>query len=248
MNESSNEPIFSAPENENPTPLPGQGLRESLLEHLQDSAIQIQSMQTNCRQNCCQSQPAPEPCGIAYQAALPYPLVKPQCKNSQYAAAMLDNMAGQNSEMSAIGFYLYSGLVSDKYREVADTVRHINMVEMHHLEIFGSLAMQLGENPRLWSRCNRKGGYHYWSPAFMKYPPFPLPAPVSADDCTCSTPTNQSIKLLLTLAIDGEKEAIRKYMQQTTWIQDVNVCDNLRRISADEQLHLDILTQLYHKF
>lgn len=182
---------------------------------------------------------------MAYQAALPYPLIKPDCRNLQYAAAMLDNLAGQFSEMTAISFYFYGGLVSSAYKEVAEAFHHINMVEMHHMEIFGELAMQLGENPRLWSRRGRGGGYQYWSPAFHKYAPFPLPAPSCND--SCDPHANQAMKQMLSLAIESEKEAIRKYMQQTTWIQDVNVCDNLRRISADEELHLEILTRLFHK-
>lgn len=180
--------------------------------------------------------PAPSPmcpeC-IAYQAAMPYPLIKPSCKNPRYAAAMLDNLGGQNSEMSAIGFYFYNHMTVSEWKEIAETFHHISIVEMHHMEIFGRLAMALGENPRLWSPKGRGGQYLYWSPSYIPYGPFPVAT---------------AIKKLLSEAIKGEQNAVSKYMQQTTWITDSNISDNLLRIAADEQVHIEILTRLFHKF
>lgn len=170
---------------------------------------------------------------IAYQAAMPYPLIKPSCKNPRYAAAMLDNLGGQNSEMSAIGFYFYNHMTVYEWKEIAETFHHISIVEMHHMEIFGRLAMALGENPRLWSPKGRNGQYVYWSPSYIPYGPFPVGA---------------AIKKLLSEAIKGEQNSVSKYMQQTTWITDSNVSDNLLRIAADEQVHIEILTRLFHKF
>lgn len=170
---------------------------------------------------------------IAYQAALPYPLIRPECKNPRYASAILDNLGGQNSEMSAIGFYFYNRITACEWKEVVDTFYHIGMVEMHHMELFSKLAMELGENPRLWSRKGRGGQYVCWSPSYIPYGPFPV---------------GSAIKNVLSQAIKGEQEAVSKYMQQTTWITNTNVCDNLLRIAADEQVHIDILTRLYHKF
>lgn len=208
---------------------------------VQNQFMQNQSIQRNYNRNYFQqsnqnsadcSKPSDCDC-IAYQAALPYPLIKPECKNPRYASAMLDNLGGQNSEMSAIGFYFYNHMTACEWKEAADTFYHISMVEMHHMEIFGKLVMELGENPRLWSRKGRGGQYVYWSPSYIPYGPFPV---------------GPAIKNVLSQAIKGEQEAVSKYMQQTTWITDTNVCDNLLRIAADEQVHIDILTRLYHKF
>ena len=153
--------------------------------------------------------------------------------------AMLDNMASQNSEMSAVGLYFYNNLITMGHREISDAFHFIGIVEMHHMQIFAELAMQLGENPRLWSRHPRNGRYIYWSPACLHYPHIQPPAygcPVS----------KASLRIILSQAIEGEEAAVKKYMNQTTWIKDVNVCDNLRRIAADEQMHVDIFTRLYH--
>lgn len=179
-------------------------------------------------------------CEVAYQAATPYPSVKISEQNSHYAAAMLDNMAGQNSEMSAVGLYFYAHLVTTGYKDVDEAFLRISMVEMHHLNLFGELAMQLGENPRLWSRQPRSGRYMYWNPACLKYPHIHPPAP----GCRIS---EANVRTILSQAIEGEQAAIHKYMQQTSWIQDVGICDVLRRISADEQMHLEIFSRLYHK-
>lgn len=179
-------------------------------------------------------------CDVAYQAATPYPPVKISGLNSHYAAAMLDNMAGQNSEMSAVCLYFYANLVTAGYKDVAEAFLRINMVEMKHLNLFGELAMRLGENPRLWCRQPRSGRYMYWNPASLKYPYIQPPAP------GCRIPES-SVRTILAQAIEGEQAAIRKYMQQTSWIQDVGICDILRRISADEQMHVDIFSRLYHQ-
>mgnify|MGYP002269074217 CR=1 FL=1 len=70
--------------------------------------------------------------------------------------------------------------------------------------------------------------------------------------CTIQPPaygcpvSKASLRIILSQAIEGEEAAVKKYMNQTAWIKDVNVCDNLRRIAADEQMHVDIFTRLYH--
>lgn len=183
--------------------------------------------------------PAEKNYTVAYQAATPYPPIQVNGQNPQYAAAMLDNMSGKNSELSAVGLYFNDHLLTTGYNDVSETFHHMNIVEMRHLEIFAKLAMQLGENPRFWSRQPRSGRYIYWNPACIHYPNVQPP--------TQKGPISQAcLRLILSQAIECEQAAIRKYMQQTTWIQDVNICDNLRRISADEQMHVDILTRLYH--
>lgn len=201
----------------------------------------LQRWQQNGQDKMCEASAQPlQSCDVAYQAATPYPPIKISGQNSHYAAAMLDNMAGQNSEMSAVGLCFYAHLVTAGYKDVAESFLRISMVEMHHLNLFGELAMQLGENPRLWSRQPRSGRYLYWNPACLKYPHIQPPAP------GCRIPET-NVRTILAQAIESEQAAIRKYMQQTSWIQDVGICDILRRISADEQMHLEIFSRLYHQ-
>ena len=135
---------------------------------------------------------------------------------------MLDNIGGRNSEMSAVSLYYYNTIVLDKHEDIAEIFRKISIVEMHHLDIFGRLAYQMGANPRLWTRGQR--GMLYWTPGYNHYP-VPL-------------------KSLLNNALEGELSAIAKYERQAKEIQDANVVENLKRIILDEQLHVEVYRSL----
>ena len=163
---------------------------------------------------------------IEYHMNQPYPDICAERPNRIYAGAMLDNMAGYHSEMSAVSLYFFNSLAAYKYDDVAQAFHQISMVEMHHLEIFGILARQLGEWPRLWTR--RGEGKVYWSPGYNHYP--------------------MPLRPMLMSAISGEKAAIRKYEAQARCIKDQNVVANLKRILADERLHAAILEQLFHRY
>lgn len=194
-------------------------LRQNQRQQAQGQNQQVQELQ--------QEKERPErggrPGDIRCQADLAYPPVRAEGRNPSYARAMLDNQSGVNSEMSAVSLYFYNHLITTGDEEVALVFHKISIVEMHHLEIFGTLALQLGENPRLWTQTAR--GKSYWSPAYNQYP----------------TRMDQ----LLLHAVASERQAIEKYQSQLNWIQDSNVRENLKRIVADEELHVKILTELY---
>ena len=87
-----------------------------------------------------------------YSDHTPYPPVKVDGKNPQYAAAILSNIGSCNSEMTAVSLYFYNSLVTrEYYHDVAECFHRISIVEMRHLDIFGELALKLGTDPRLWS-------------------------------------------------------------------------------------------------
>ena len=163
---------------------------------------------------------------ISYAADLPYPPIQVANPNLNYARAMLDNMASSNSEMSAVSLYFYNQLVSQQNQEISNAFAHIGNIEMHHLAIFGELARQLGEDPKLWAQCGPRKVF--WTPAYNQY--------------TCN------IQKLLINAINGEKAAIKKYESQSEKIDDDNIVENLKRIIMDEQLHVKILGGLYQKY
>ena len=68
---------------------------------------------------------------------LPYPPIRITKQNKSYAQAMLDNMGGRVSEMSAVSLYFYNHLITEKFPEVAELFHKISVTEMRHLEIFG---------------------------------------------------------------------------------------------------------------
>lgn len=147
----------------------------------------------------------------------PYPSPNVQGENAQYAAAMLSNMASDNSEMSAVSLYFYNHLITEKcFEDYAHCFSQISIVEMHHLHLFGELALHLGTDPKLWYL--EKNKMAYWSPSFNLYP--------------------VQIKALVKNSITNEKAAIKKYQDQCQWIKDPYVVAILKRIILDEELHV----------
>lgn len=157
----------------------------------------------------------------------PYPPVKVTGKNLKYARWMLDNMGGFNSEMSAVALYLYNNLITAyQYKEVSAIFYKINMVEMHHLHIFGELAFILGEDPKLWTQ--RRKHKAYWSPSYNEYP--------------------VNLSRLMHHALEGEIAAIDKYSGQINCIDDPHINTILKRIIADEQMHVLIFQKIIAEY
>ncbi len=160
---------------------------------------------------------------ILYSDTAPYPPVEVDAPNPQYASAILSNIGDCNSEISAVSLYFYNSLITRKnFQEIAECFHKISIVEMHHLDIFGELALKLGTDPRLWSR--RKGRLHYWSPNCNRY--------------------LSGITPLISNALASEQDAVRKYRAQTQWIKDSHICAILNRIIADEEIHIHIFQSL----
>lgn len=156
---------------------------------------------------------------------IPYPAVHAEGPNMQYARIMLDNIGGGNSEMSSVSLYMYNSLVAPE-PAVAAVFREIQTVEQRHLEIFNQLAIQLGENPRLWTQRGRRKVY--WTPGYNVY--------------------SRNLPVILTDAIESEQAAIRKYEYQAGMILDRNIVENLRRIIQDEKRHAEIFQELHRQY
>ncbi len=157
-----------------------------------------------------------------YQESASYPAVCVERENVTYAKEMLDNVGGNNSEMSAVGLYFYNSVILNSYKNLSEIFHRISIVEMHHLDIFARMASQLGEDPRLWTQ---KGSRDiYWSPSYNRYP--------------------RDLKALLINALEGEKAAIDKYERQVRMTEDKNIVENLKRIIKDEQVHVEIFQTL----
>ena len=160
---------------------------------------------------------------FVFADAAPDPPVKVCGPNAGYAEQMLSNIRACNSEMSAVSLYFYNSVILKPYeREIAQVFHRISLVEMHHLDIFATLAHQLGANPRLWSYQGRN--LSYWTPGCNQYPRQLLP--------------------LLQNALHGEEQAIAKYREQAEQIGDPYVVALLRRILLDEQHHVEIFREL----
>ncbi len=156
-----------------------------------------------------------------------YPPICITGQNRCYGSMMLEDLAGAHSEMTTISMYLYNIIrTGEDCEELSALFMRINIVEMHHLKIFGSLAMALGEDPRLWS--GRSGCRDYWTPAYSQYPA-----------SLCSMVHN---------SLSGELCAIQTYEQQLAEIEDACIKANLARIILDEQIHVEILEKVIEEY
>ena len=150
---------------------------------------------------------------------LPYPPIQPERRNCKYAQEMLSNVGGSNSEMSAVSLYFYNSVILDPdYAIFAKCFHDISIVEMHHLDMFADLAYKMGEDPRLWSKCDCQ--MTYWTPAYNKYP--------------------RKICDVIVNSIKAEEAAIQKYRKQSESIYDANIVSILKRIILDEERHIEI--------
>jgi len=157
----------------------------------------------------------------------PYPPVRITGQNCCYAKWMLDNIGGSHSEMSTISLYFYDNLMTnEKYADIAYIFHKISIVEMHHLSIFGQLALLLGASPRLWSY--NRGRKMYWTPAYNHY--------------------STTLEDLLITALNGERAAIEKYEKQCLLIEDPCITDTLKRIILDEKIHVELIEMMIKEY
>lgn len=164
---------------------------------------------------------------LRFASDKPYPPVEVTCQNCTYAKWMLDNLGGSHSEMSTISLYFYNNLMTnEKYGDVAYIFHKTSIVEMHHLSIFGQLALLLGESPRLWT-CNRRRKM-YWTPGYNHY--------------------STTLEDLLTTALNGERAAVEKYEKQICMIDDPCISDNLKRIVLDEKIHVELIEMMMKEY
>lgn len=156
---------------------------------------------------------------VIFSDSSPWPAIEVIKKNERYGKAMVSNIGACNSEMSAISLYAYNSIITRNYFfDIAECFHKISIVEMHHFHVFGELAYMLGTDPRLWSYQN--GHMRYWTPACNRYP--------------------GRIGSIVSNALTGELEAIKKYQEQAQWIDDCRIKAILNRVIADELCHVHI--------
>lgn len=175
----------------------------------------------NCPPNTCHP-----PAKMVFASPAPYPPVRICERNAMYGRMMLDNMCGQNSEMSAVSLYLYNNLLIDENEKLSNIFREISIVEMHHVHIFSEIARMMGEAPRLWT--HRGNQMSYWSPAYNHYA--------------------VELKPMLQNARNREKGAVQKYQEQCSQIKDQYIVECLERIIEDEYIHIKIFESLYEEY
>ncbi len=158
----------------------------------------------------------------------PYPEIKVEKKNIEYAKLLLNDYASAVGEDRAIHQYIYQNF--DKFNEdpvFAKTLSQIAMVEMKHLELLGETIKLLGINPEFRFVDKNTNYLVYWNSSYVNY-------------------TTNIIEMLKS-DILIEKEAIKNYRYHISIINDKYIKALLYRIIEDEQMHIKCFNMLLNR-
>lgn len=151
-----------------------------------------------------------------YACELPYPEIEP-VENIADSKLLMPNYGGPAGELTAITTYCFQFYITDRNKELKDTLEGIAKVEMHHHELLGETIFKLGGYPVM-------GGRTYWSGSFVNYTVDP--------------------KKFLRQNITAEETAILNYERTVLSLHTESVKTLLERIILDEELHIKIFKEL----
>lgn len=160
---------------------------------------------------------------LIYQAQGPYPLPEKLPRNIRWARMLLCSYSGRESEMTAVNQYVYHHVMAEgDLPDISESLRHIAIVEMHHLELLAKAISLLGLRPSYaYYQGTRKVR---WNAGFVQY--------------------GRNLREMLELDIAAEYRAIECYEQAIRCIPEEQLQALLRRIVEDERLHIQVLTGL----
>ena len=155
---------------------------------------------------------------------LPYPPIRVNGKNQNYADLLSVDYCGSVSEMSAITQYINNeSRLSFGKCSLAKVLLGIGMAEMMHLQKLGEMISLLGGNVDF-SAKQRDGRRRMWTPEYLTLP--------------------EHAGQMLLADIEAEKAAIHQYKMHIKMIQDNDVNAVLARIIKDEEYHIMLLQAL----
>ena len=155
---------------------------------------------------------------------LPYPEIKVQRRNRDYADLLSVDYCGFVSELSAITQYINNeNRICAERCSMARTLLGIAMAEMMHLQKLGELIVLLGGIIDFSAKTSN-GCSKLWTPEYLSIP--------------------ERVDKMLAADIEAEKEAIRQYEMHINMINDDCVNAVLRGIILDEEYHIFLLKAL----
>lgn len=168
----------------------------------------------------------------ALSADAPYPPAKAVTHNEKYAELIRGSFSGRESELSSAASCLYHGLkFSISCPELSRAFMGIAVCELRHLMLLGELLVSLGGDPRFFCCLPTNsiaGGWWNAHPVTLSY----------------HSTTDAALKS----GISAKKGSIAEYKSISEYIDDGNIRLLLKRIIADEELHLETLESLYTRF
>ena len=154
-----------------------------------------------------------------YKSNLPYPDIKVEKENIEYAKLLMYPYASMVSEDTATHLYMYQSFILDD--NIGKILENIAIVEMHHLEMLAKTINLLGLKPEY------KSNDIPWTSNYVNY--------------------NSNLKDILKINIEAETLAIKNYQNLIKVINDKYIKKMLERIIVDEEIHLKIFNDLYNE-
>lgn len=153
---------------------------------------------------------------------MPYPEVRVERQNANYARMLSTAYAGQEGELSAVLSYLYGHIVTQgkNPESLSNMLECIAITEMRHLSMLGELIFLLGGDPRF-INANKRTGVN-----------------------TAMLPYYAEPSRIIASAISGEDKAIKLYRSLAQTIDDKYVREVLKRIIMDEEHHLKLFSEM----
>lgn len=160
----------------------------------------------------------------AYSLDTPYPSIAQVKPNGCDLVMVYDLYSGAISEYTAIAQYVYHHLYAKEtgFEALEKEFLSIAIVEMRHLALLGSLILQLDGAPKF--IVPTATGYVPWNATLIDY------------GC--------GLKDMILLDIKSEQAAICDYLHGAKCTQQAEIAALLRRISQDEELHLQAFTNM----
>ena len=152
----------------------------------------------------------------------PYPEVRVERQNQNYARMLSAAYAGQDGELPTILSYIYGSTdcTGSMPESLSYTLRCVAIAEMRHLSMLGELIFLLGGDPRFCG-INKRVGIN-----------------------TAMLPYQVEPAHVIASAIAGEDKAIRLYRSLAQTIDDKYVREVLKRIIMDEEHHLKLFSEM----
>ena len=153
-----------------------------------------------------------------------YPSLKEIGEDVETLKIISPAYAGREGELTATLQYVYQSIMLSKQgkQECAKAVMEIAKCEMHHLEILGSMIVNLGAPP-IYTAC----------------PPYP----VGYYSASCVNYT-KSPRQMICADICAEENAISQYERMLLRVKNSAVSLVLSRLLEDEREHLRTLNEL----
>ena len=156
---------------------------------------------------------------MEFSLALPYPELSGKITNDELSE-LYDLYAGRFSELTAITTYCYQSVIVNDCK-ISKIFEQLAITEMVHLNKLANAIFFFGGAPVY------AGKYNYFSGSYTDY--------------------ESDLKQIILNNAQGETQAIYAYKQFATRTQNQSLCELLSRIAMDEELHLNLLQQLYNE-